>query len=243
MDVTVQPSLWRQKAALWNPPGNATTVPGVFGILAPVAIGTATARNVATTNLLTRMKRFGYVSAATAGAVAGHYSNKGQFTIGSSSDTLGGFFYAARFGISDASIVTSGRTFVGLSSSVAAATNVSPSTLLNSVGIGTDGGTGLYLFFGGSAAQTPIPLTTLGNITNTDAYEITLFAPVGSNNLFYKAERISDGVFIEGQVPGVYGTAYPSHTTLLSHRAWRSNNAELVAVGIDIISFYIETDQ
>ncbi len=62
MDAILQPSMWRQKIALWNPPGNGTSVPGVFGMTAPTAVGTATARTVATTNLFTRTRRLGYVS-------------------------------------------------------------------------------------------------------------------------------------------------------------------------------------
>jgi hypothetical protein len=35
----------------------------------------------------------------------------------------------------------------------------------------------------------------------------------------------------------------PAPATLLSyHKAWRTNNATLLAVGLDIISDYIETD-
>ena len=52
MDYTMQPSIWRQKIGRWNPPGSATTLPGVDGMAAPTASGTATTRAIATTNLL-----------------------------------------------------------------------------------------------------------------------------------------------------------------------------------------------
>ena len=42
--------------------------------------------------------------------------------------------------------------------------------------------------------------------------------------------------------PGTAGTTLPANTTLLAHRAWRNNNTAAAAVGIDIISIYIETD-
>lgn len=63
LDTTLQANLGGNKVALWMPPGGSTTVPGVFGMAALTATGTATARTVATTNLLTRMTRLGYVSA------------------------------------------------------------------------------------------------------------------------------------------------------------------------------------
>ena len=59
LDTTLQANLGGNKVALWMPPGSSTTVPGVFGMAALTAVGTATARTVATTNLLSRMTRLG----------------------------------------------------------------------------------------------------------------------------------------------------------------------------------------
>lgn len=251
MDVVVQPSLWRQKVARWNPPGSATTVPGVDGIAAPTAVGTATTRAVLTTNLFTRMKRFGYVSAATAAAFCGHYTSVAQFTTGNGSG-LGGFFYACRFGFSDAAVVAGLRSFVGMSSTVAAPSNVEPSALLNSIGIAqlsTDA-TQLYMIYGGSAAQSAIPLGTnfppmqgVGAV-NGVAYDLSIFCPPNSNGVVnVRLERIGTAFVYENTItPATPGVQTPLNTTLLAHRAWRTNNATLLAVGIDICGFYIETD-
>lgn len=251
MDYALQPSTWRQKIGWWLPPGNATTVPAVTGLGTLTATGTATARNVATTNLFTRTRRLGYVSAATAGSLTGIRGPAAQFTTGDGAG-LGGFFTSIRFGISDAAAVTGARTFVGMSSATGAPTNVEPNTLTNSIGIAqlsTDS-TQLYIVYGGSAAQTAIalgtnfpPMAGVG-VTNGITYDLTLFAPPNSNGVvYYYVERVGTAFTASGTLtPAVVGTQTPASTTLLTHQIWRSNNATALAVGIDVVNIYIETD-
>ena len=114
LNTTLQPNLSGNKVALWMPPGNATTAPGVFGMAALTATGTATTRSVATTNMLTRMTRLAYVSAATAGSLSGAREAAAKYTTGAGSG-LGGFFARYRFAPSDAAAVAGARMFVGLS--------------------------------------------------------------------------------------------------------------------------------
>jgi hypothetical protein len=251
LDAVLQPSLWRQKVAIWMPPGNATTAPGVFGISAPTAVGTATSRSVATTNLLTRTRRIGYVSSTSVGQFAGIYSSNAQYTTGDGTG-LGGFFYAMRFAITDAAAVAGARTFVGMSSSTSAPTNVEPNTLTNSIGVAqlsTDS-TQLYIVYGGSTAQTAIALGTNfppmngTGATNGIAYDLTLFAPPSSNGVVhYRLERLGTTFVASGTLtPTTVGTQTPASSTLMAMRAWRGNNATALAVGLDILGFYIETD-
>lgn len=250
MDAALQPATWRQKIGRWNPAGNSATVPSVDGLPALTAQGTVTARNVATTNLFSRTRRIGYVSAATAAAFAGHFSPAAQFTTGDGAG-LGGFFYSCRFGFSDAAAVSGARAFVGLSSSVAAPTNVEFNTLTNQIGVAqlsTDA-TQLYIVYGGSAAQTAIPLGTNfppmagAGATNGIMYDLTLFSPPNANAVvYYYLERVGTSFVATGTLSGTAGTTTPANTTLLAHRALRCNNAQLLAVGIDIIGVYFETD-
>jgi hypothetical protein len=251
MDAVFQPSLWRQKVSNWNPPGNATTVPGVFGMTAPTAVGTATTRAVAVTNLFTRTRRLGYVANTAVGSLCGHYVPQAQMTTGDGAG-LGGFFYSCRFGVSDTANPVGTRMFVGLSSSVAAPTNVDPATLTNVIGVAQLAGsaTQLYIVYGGSAAQTTIPLgTNFPPYTGTGvtlgvAYDFTVYCPGAANGVvYYRIERIGTSFITEGVItPTVVGTQTPASTTLLAHRAWRTNNANTGVVGIDIIGFYTETD-
>lgn len=245
MDYPLQPSMWRQSVALWRPPGNATTVPGVFGFTAPTAGGTATARNVAVTNALTRSKRLAYVSSTTAGNYGGHYSTAAQWTVGTG--TIGGFFYSCRFGVSDAALQTAARTFVGMTSSVAAPTNVDPATLTNAIGIGKNAAdTNWFIYYGGSTAHARIDLGVNFPVNTTDIMDITLWSPPNQAGVvFYHATRITTTNQYEssGKLgPGTAGVTIPAATTLLTHRAWRNNNTAAAAVGIDVISVYIETD-
>jgi len=230
----------------WNPPGNATTVPGVFGFTAHSATGTATARNVATTNLFTRMRRLGY-RYATAGAnvVGGARVAVAQYTVGNGSG-LGGFYLVARFGQFDS--ITDGRMFAGLTSATAAPTSVEPSTLTNAIGVGCGtANTNLFIYYGGSAAQTPISLGAnypCNGTGSTDMYELILFAPTNANNtVSYRVQRLGTSYIASGTLTaGTPGTQLPASTTLLAWRAWRATAATSGNPGIDIASVYIETD-
>jgi hypothetical protein len=246
LDSALQPFLARNKIGYWNPPGNATTVPGVFGFAAIGTVGTATARNVATTNVLTRMRRLAYVSAATAGSLASVRVAVAQYTTGTGSG-LGGFTWVARFGVSDAATVSGARMFVGMSSNDAAATNVEPNTLTNSIGmaqLSTDA-TQWYLVYGGSAAQTAIALGTgLGApTTTTTAWEMALFSSPNDNAVvYYQVTNLGTGAVASGTLSGTPGTTTPANTTLLTTQMWRCNNATALAVGMDICSIYVESD-
>lgn len=243
LDSTLQPLLARNKVGYWCPPGNATTVPGVLGFTAPTITNfTATARNIATTNLFTRMRRLGYVTAATAGTVGNWRVAVYQYTTGSSGTSLGGFTYIVRFGISDASLVSGARMFMGMRSS-ATPSNVEPSTLTNCFGLGHGASdTNMKFFYGGSTAQTPIDLGAGFPIdTNTTPYELALFSPPNATTLNWEVTNLASGAKQTGQVTGG-STVMPQNTTLLAPWGFRSNNATAAAAGLDVMSAYIETD-
>jgi Protein of unknown function (DUF2793) len=240
----VQPFLGMSRVAWWNPSGNLATVPGIVGMPTLTALGTATARNVATTNRFTRARRLGYVSAATAAALAGIRSPGAQYTVGDGAG-LGGFFFAVRFGISDAAAVAGARMFVGITNSVAAPTNVEPSTLTQAIGVGHGAAdTNLQLFYGGSTAQASINLGVNfpTNTRNVDLYNLLLFSPANElRKVYYEVTRLNTGDKVSGSITGT-AVQVPSETTLLSAiNCWRTNNATLLAVGIDIAHIYVES--
>lgn len=228
----------------WKPFGNSNTA-SVLGYTAPAVVGTATARNVAATNFFTRMRRLGYVSVATAAALCEARVAAAQITLGTGAG-LGGFTKICRFGCSDAATVLGARQFVGVSSTTGAATNVEPSTLINSIGVGHGAAdTNLKIFWGGSTAQTPVDLGVNfpANTLSVDAYELVLYASPNVNNAVqYTVTRLNTGHTSSGTLTGVAGTALPASATLLSHhKAWRTNNATALAVGLDVMSDYINT--
>ena len=251
LETTLQPLLARNKVGLWCPPGNSTALPGDLGFTPYTTVGTATARNVATTNLFSRLRRLGFVSVATAGSLVNNRVAVAQITLGISIGAVatGGFFKVIRFGCSDAATVAGARQFVGISSNTAAATNVEPSTLTNSVGVGHGAAdTNLKIFFGGSAAQTPIDLGANfpANTLSVDAYELALFNASGNGTqVGYQVTRLNTGDVASGVLTAATaGLQLPLNTTLLTYtQTWRSNNATALAVGLDVFGDYIETDQ
>ena len=239
LDTTLQANLGGNKVALWMPPGGSVTVPGVFGMAAMTATGTATARAIATTNLLTRMTRLGYVSAATAGALAGAREAVAKFTTGAGPG-LGGFFARYRFGISDAATVASARMFVGLDALTTAPTNIDPSTKVNCVGVGQIAASNnLQIIYGNATAKTPIDLgANFPANTNTDAYELNLFSPP-AGGVHWHVRRLNTPFEATGFLSSAEA---PIATQLLCHQLWRCNNATALAVGLDVCGIYIETD-
>lgn len=243
----LQPLMARSNVGYWMPPGNNNIVPGILGYTTFSIIGTATARTIATTNLFTRMRRLGYVSATTAASLAAARVASAQITIGVTLGTVkaGGFFKVCRFGCSDAATVAGARQFVGIGTT-ASPTNIEPSTLINCVGVGHGAAdTNLKLYSGGATAQAPIDLGVNfpANTLSVDVYELALYCAVGSSVIEWQVTRLNTGDTISGTLNGAVGTAIPASTTLMSYMtAWRSNNATALAVGLDIFSDYIETN-
>jgi hypothetical protein len=247
--TSLQPFLGRNKVGYWNPPGNNTTQPGVFGYTALTTTGsTVTTRSVATVNLFQQMRRLGFVSAIAASSIATAYVAPLQITIGTGTSGLGGFYKVCRFGCSDAATLPgTPRQFVGVSA-LGAPTNVEPSTLTNTIGVGHGAAdTNLKMYCGGSSAQTPVSLGSNFpiNTLSADVYELVLFAPSSdSTHVYWEVTRLNTGNVATGTFTGTPGTTLPSTTQLLSYQwAWRTNGSSTTAkAGLDIMSDYIETD-
>ena len=239
LDTALQANLGGNKVAMWMPPGGSTTVPGIFGMAALTAVGTATARTVTVANLLSRMTRLGYVSAATAAALAGGREAVAKYTTGAGPG-LGGFFARYRFGISDAATVAGARMFVGLDALTAAPTNIDPSAKINCIGVAQIAtSNNLHIIRGNATAKTPIDLgANFPANTNADAYELSLFAPP-AGGCYRQVRRLNTTFEATGFLPS---TEIPIATQLLCHQLWRCNNATALAVGLDICGIYIETD-
>lgn len=246
LNTVAQPLLAQNRVGFWNPAGDSTAAAGIFGIAAPTVAGTATFRTSAITNLLTRMKRIGYVGASPAGSNVQWRTYAVQHTLGNGAG-LGGFTFIVRFGISDSAFVSGARMFVGLTSGTTALNNVEPSTILDCIGLAQlSTSPNLHIVYGGSAAQEPInlgPNFPAGTLS-ADAYEIALFAPPNiDNQVGYRVTRLGTDYVAEGTLTAATpGLQLPSSSTLLSVKIFRTNNATALAVGLDICSVYIETD-
>ena len=237
-DTTLQPHIGGNKINLLIPLGGANTAPSLIGMTVFTTVGTLTARPPSIANIATRMLRLGYVSAATAGSLASTREPVVKFSLGAG-DGLSGFYYRLRFVQSNAAAVAGERFFAGLSNSSAAATNVEPNTLTNSIGIcklSTSNNLHVYSAAGTATAAIDLGTNFPGATFSVDAYEFCLFAE-SNGSVSWEVFRLGTAF----KASGTFATA-PANTTLLCHQIWKTNNATALAVGFDICSLYIETD-
>ncbi len=243
LDTSLQPFFGRNKMALVLPPGNGT---GINQLAFTVtATGTATTANVSTTNLHTYMRRLDYlVTTASATAVAGLRNNALQWTLGAPSAGNGGFHMIMRWGPATGVATATHRAFAGMRGSVAAPTDVNPSTLTNLCGMGYDAAdTNIqFMYNDGSGTATKVDLGASfpkPTADRTTVYEVALFAPPGTTqSLSYEVRNLGTGALATGTVT----TDLPATTQLLAPYAYMSVGGTSSVIGLSLMSLYIETD-
>ncbi len=230
------------RSMTWKPFPGLATVPSADGYPAlTVAGGTATARVPAATNRFTRAPRLGYVSAATVGSIM-TWRHATPILV-TPDGSFGGFRHLYRFGISDPAAVATARMFIGMMTVGTALTNVSPATLTNCIGIGHNSGdTTFKMYYGGSAAQTPIDTgvsCTTRSVHFNDLIITTL--PYETNTFHWHFRQYPDGgANAFGTITGA-ATVIPQSGAILSPvNAMRTNNATALAVGLDL--FFLELE-
>ena len=245
LDSELQPLIARNKIAWANPNGNGTAM-GLMGI-ALTATGTATAANVATTNIHTAIRRLEYaVTTAAATAVAGFRSGVNQYHIGEANTPFGGFTTVCRFGPSrgQASNATR-RGFVGMTSNTAAPTDANPSagtTWANMIGVGHDAADANWQIMHRTGTGEVIKIYTgIQKAYNdtTEMFEVAIFtAPTGTPAVGVQLTRLSDGLTFSH----VITSNLPAATTLLGFQAYNSVGGTSSVIGISLASLYLETD-
>lgn len=231
-----QPALFASKITLWTAQGNGTSVSTInFGTS---NTGNATARNVATTNFATSLRRLAFVSTTGSGSSSGTRHNLLQFYRGDAAGR-GGFFYVARFVVD--TISAGARWFVGLYGSAAAIGNANPSSLANTLGFGIDASHTTVRWFyndgSGTASSSDMGASFPAKTANV-VYEIRIFCPPNGSTIYYSIERLDSAAFAEGSVT----TDIPAATQLLSPQIWANNGVDNSAVALAVVSQYLETD-
>jgi hypothetical protein len=238
-----QPFFARNKISMLTYAGNSGLAAAIqsFGMAVPSTFGSSTARNVASTNLLKSMRRNGYVSAATTDSRCGFYGLP-QYLRGSMAQ-VGGFHAVFRFGCSDAATVAQARTIVGMTSTSSDITS-QPSVATNCVFMGTTGGDANFAIYhnDGSGTCTKIDLGSdfPDHTLSEDVYEFALFCAPNGSQIEYEVTRLNRPDIVPAT--GVITSNLPVNTTLLLPQVHRTNGSTALAVGIDIVGFYIETD-
>ncbi len=241
--TTLQPNLGRNRIATWAPAGNSTTIVA-DGAAALTATGTATAANIATTNRHTYMRRLEFlVTVAATTAVAGWRGAAAMFGVGGVAAGDGGFHFICRWGPATGVATTTNRGFVGMASSIAAPTDVEPSTITNIVGMGWDAAdTNIQIMHRGLGAVTKIDLGAAFPVPTADrtkAYELALYAPPGpTQSVGYEVTDLATGAVTSGSIT----TNLPTTATLLAPRSWMSVGGTSSVIGIALMGLYIETD-
>ena len=235
----------------------AQVVP-IIGSASPTAIGqtvtatgTATARSLTTTNYFTSLPRVGYAgSGSVTGSIGGFRTNQ-QWWRGGGIANAGGFFYTCTFAITNAAAQASGRSFVGLYSSTAAASNVEATTLTNAIGVARSTTSNNWMFYGanGTANSTMIDLGSNfpAGTVSSDFYRLILFAPPGGTTVGWKFIRLNAIDAATGQPYTTSGTVtnsalMPTTTAFLAAYGWSSTGALSGTAGFDLIGLYVETD-
>lgn len=238
LDSSLQPFWGRNKIGYWSAIGNATTAVVGVGIVAPTLIsGSAASYNVASTSLLTSMRRLGNGSAATAGSSAGFRQGSVQFFR--STNPWGGFHKVTRF--AEGTVVADSRCFVGLHASTGAIGNVNPSTLLNIIGMGFDSGETNWSIMHNDGAGVATKISLGANFPcnqTTDAYELSIFAPPGQSSVWVQVDRLGTAFSTTVQIT----TDLPALGTMLAVHIWTNNGPTAATKTIVLVSMYIETD-
>jgi hypothetical protein len=241
LDTTIQPHLARNKVLLAQGSGNSATP--TYLSTALTAVGTATAKNWASTNLYTSMRGVDYlVTVAATTAVAGFRSAAAQFWFGNAAG-LGGFFYLCRWGPATGTSVANHRAFCGMRNVVTAPTDVNPSTYLNMFGMGWDLGDTAIQFMqnagSGTATRTSLGASfPVPTVNNTSVYELAMFCATNTTTVYYEVTNLTTGATATGSV----NTNLPATTTAFSPMAYHSVGGTSSVVGLTLFSLYVETD-
>ena len=237
LDSVLQPHLAKNGWAMWKPiPG--TAAPTAYGAAALTATGTATLASYAVTSLYTRSSKTEYlVTTAAATAVAGFYAP----TASALYRVTDGFHMMFRVGPATGGTVATRRFFCGMSTSVAAPTDVDPSTLLNVAGVGySNADTTWQIYFAGTASAKVNTGITKPAADRTGPFTVMVFAPPGGAYIGVRIVDETTGTAFETTTSTT--TNMIAATTACGPRAYHSVGGTSSVVGLGFFGGYMETD-
>ena len=236
VDFPVQDHLaFSQNSCLF--PGGGTTLDAIGCTITNV--GTISNPTIASTNFKTQVRRALNTSAGTAGALSSTRVTNLECWRGNVAGQ-GGFFMVARFSID--TLAAGMRAFVGLWDSVAAATNIDPTTDTTriKVGMAINANTGNWNLIHNASAAAPTVIALGANfpVNTTDLYELTLYCSPNSSTRGYRVRNMSTG----NETSGTLSTNLPAATVFLARVIWATNNATAAAVAWSLSRFYLGSD-
>lgn len=238
----MQAWLGRSHVSWAQPTGNGTTINTMGAGF--TATGTATAANVAATNIHQALRRLNYlVTTAATSAVAGWRQGILTFFIGAPGAAYGGFHYVCRFGRATGNAANATlRGFTGFVGTTAAPSDADPSAQTNIIGVGCDAADTNYQIMhnDGSGAATKIDTGFPKAVADaTEAYELQLYAPTGrGGQVDYLFKRLSDGASVSGSIT----TNLPTDTTMLGLRGFYSVGGTSSVIGYALMNLFVECE-
>lgn len=232
VDTSLQPAFFANNIVMWLP-GTGTTASIAFGQSWTVA-ATQAHPTIATTNLLTSMKRATYTTSTTIGNAAGIRASAVGFWRGNATG-LGGFFFFARVGV--VTFQSAMQIWCGLSASTGLLGG-EPSAQNNTVCIGKDStDTNWQLIFRDGSTTTKVDLGLA--VAANQVLDVMFFAPPNGSNITARVRRLDvDNVLADNTV---HTANIPTSTALLlPHAECRTTTANAVAIALNRI--YIESD-
>ena len=238
----VQTALTRSSPMIWKAQAGTAALT-VLGGAAPTAVGTATAANIATTNLASYTPRLEYlVTVAATTAIAGFRGTNTLVTVGGPSAGLGGFQFTGRWGPATGVATTTNRAFFGLAAITSAPTDVEPSTSISAVFMGWDAADANVQMMTNDGAGTctkvdlgasfPVPLTD-----RTALYELALYSPKGvTQSVAWLVTDLLSGATASGTIVA----DVPTTATLLAPRGWMSVGGTSSVIGLGLNSLVLD---
>jgi hypothetical protein len=249
LHARLQPFIGSNKIGYYNPAGNSSVLPGVFGLIAPTTEGTVSSIAVATTNVYTRMRRLGIQSTGANSSQVSLFNAAVQYTTGNG-NRAGGFFVAMRFGIQDTAQSSTGAAFAGMQSITTPPvinTNFGNTTHTNTFGVVQMTSIANFQMFCNGTSTTPANVVDLGASfparTTNQGYELTMFSPsVSTGTVAMTLYNINTDTYTTKVYTGA-SSAVPNFDQFISFRVVKNSfSVSTAPVGIGIVSIYTETD-
>jgi hypothetical protein len=211
-------------------PGTAT-----FSVIG----STITATGTGTVAAFTPGSRYGrtnriesLVTVAAATAVAGIRNSIAGYTCGGEAAGAGGFSTDMVAGPATGVTTATSRFFMGMTGGIAAPTDVEPSTVVNTIGLGYDAAdANLQLMVRGAATGAKIDLGASFPVPTTDRtklYRLQLYSPPGTTQTVnYKVADLITGAVTSGTV----STNLPATSVVLGNRVWSSVGGTSSVIG------------
>jgi hypothetical protein len=237
IDSAVQPAMFANNVTMWLP-GTSSTAAINFGVSWTVGATQATPA-IATTNFMAQMRRATFTTTTTSGNAAGVTSAAAVCWRGNAAG-LGGFFFAARFGVLTFQSAMAIRVGLSAQTTILAA---SPSTVANSCYVGKDHADTNWFCVTVDNTPTANKAVTTGHAVaaaaTNECFDFYMYCKPNDTQITFRFVDISPGTVYVDNVSTTLNL--PANTQLLTaHAECRAGSAAAVAIFLNKI--YIESD-